>query len=103
MTAAALNHPAQGDANAHLGRSKEKRSHCPLATLALVLDASGFPKRSEIFAGNISELKTLSRMLEKLAGGRARSAPTVVFDASTADQGPCDDGSRPANASTSAP
>jgi hypothetical protein len=57
---------AQGNANAHLGKSKEKRSDCPLVTLALVLDASGFPKRSEIFPGNVSEPKTLEQMLGKL-------------------------------------
>jgi len=36
----------KGNANAAFGRSKEKRSDCPLVTLALVLDASGFAKRS---------------------------------------------------------
>lgn len=77
---------AQGNANAHLGKSKEKRSDCPLVTLALVLDASGFPKRSEIFAGNISEPKTLSRMLERLTGGHTDNAPTVVLDAGIATE-----------------
>jgi len=75
---------AQGNANAALGKSKEKRSDCPLVTLALVLDASGFPKRSEIFAGNISEPKTLAQMIGKLASGYADSAPTVVLDAGIA-------------------
>jgi hypothetical protein len=31
-------------------------------TLALVLDASGIPKRSEVFAGHVSEPKTLEKM-----------------------------------------
>ena len=39
---------------AQRGHSKEKHSDCPLVTLALVLDASGFPKFSEIFPGNAS-------------------------------------------------
>ena len=77
---------AQGTANAALGKSKEKRSDCPLVTLALVLDASGFPKRSEIFAGNISEPKTLAQMLGKLASGHTDSAPTVVLDAGIATE-----------------
>jgi transposase len=77
---------AQGNANAHLGKSKEKRSDCPLVTLALVLDASGFPKRSEIFAGNISEPKTLAQMLGKLTSGHTDSAATVVLDAGIATE-----------------
>jgi len=77
---------AKGNANAALGRSKEKRSDCPLVSLALVLDASGFPKRSEIFAGNVSEPKTLARMLAKLASGYADTAPTVVLDAGIASE-----------------
>jgi len=75
---------AKGNANAALGRSKEKRSDCPLVTLALVLDASGFPKRSELFAGNVSEPKTLGQMIGKLASGRTDTAPTVVLDAGIA-------------------
>ncbi len=77
---------AQGNANAHLGKSKEKRSDCPLVTLALVLDASGFAKRSEIFSGNISEPKTLSTMIDKLASGHTDNAPTVVLDAGIATE-----------------
>lgn len=76
----------RGNANAALGRSKEKRSDCPLVTLALVLDASGFPKRSEVFAGNASEPKTLEQMLAKLADAEARTPPTVVLDAGLATE-----------------
>ena len=46
---------AAGIAKAKRGRSKEKRSDCPLVTLGLVLDVSGFPKHSRIFAGNVTE------------------------------------------------
>ncbi len=77
---------AQSNANAALGKSKEKRSDCPLVTLALVLDGSGFPKRSEIFAGNVSEPKTLSTMLGKLASGYTDTTPTVVLDAGIATE-----------------
>lgn len=70
-------------AKAHYGRSKEKRSDCRLITLGIVLDGSGFPKRSEIFAGNISEPKTLCEMLEKLTG---KEKPTIVMDAGIATE-----------------
>ena len=50
------------------GNSKEKRSDCPLVTLGLVLDMQGFPKKSRIFEGNVSEPKTLEMMIKGLAG-----------------------------------
>ena len=62
---------ASANPKAKRGHSKEKRSDCPLVTLALVLDASGFPKRSEVFEGNVSEPKTLEKMLQRLASPRA--------------------------------
>ena len=68
----------RGNANAALGKSKEKRSDCPLVTLALVLDGSGFPKRTEVFAGNASEPSTLAEMVEHLV---SEPAPTIVLDA----------------------
>ncbi len=74
------------NANAAFGRSKEKRSDCVLVTLALVLDASGFPKRSEVFAGNASEPQTLATMVGKLASKEAGTAPTVVLDAGIATE-----------------
>lgn len=103
-----------GKYNAHaaFGRSKEKRSDCPLVTLALVLDGSGFSRRSRIFPGNISEPTTLQQMIESLRrpadpGQRQdsetegqkenseassqqaiqfRSPPTIVMDAGIASQ-----------------
>ena len=59
------------------GRSKEKRSDYPLVTLALTLDASGFPRTAEILPGNASEPKTLRTAIEGLNG----SKPTVIMDA----------------------
>lgn len=75
---------ASGNPKAQYGHSKEKRTDCPLVTLALVLDASGFPKRSEVFEGNVSEPKTLEKMLQRLAPGAM--APTVVLDAGIATE-----------------
>ena len=46
------------------GHSKDKRTDCPLLTLGLVLDASGFVRRSQVFAGNVREHYTLAEMLE---------------------------------------
>ena len=51
---------------AHRGRSKEKRSDCPLVTLGLVVDGSGFVRSSQTFAGNVAEAGTLATMLTGL-------------------------------------
>src|SRR6266581_3284806 len=65
------------------GHSKEKRSDCPLVTLAMVLDGSGFPKRSRVFEGNASESKTLAGMLQGLG---AQRGCCVVMDAGIATE-----------------
>jgi transposase len=57
---------ATGNAKAKRGHSKEKRSDCPLVTLGLVLDGSGFIRRSRMFEGNVSEAGTLEGMLKGL-------------------------------------
>lgn len=48
------------------GHSKEKRTDCPLLTLGLVLDSSGFVRRSRVLAGNAVECRTLAGMLKDL-------------------------------------
>ena len=48
---------------AAFGHSKEKRSDCPLVTLAMVLDSSGFTRHSQILPGNVSEPETLQKMI----------------------------------------
>ena len=58
---------AAGNPKAKRGHSKEKRSDCPLLTLGLILDGSGFVRRSQVFAGNAVESRTLAGMLEKLS------------------------------------
>src|SRR5476651_675140 len=63
------------------GRSKEKRSDCPLVTLGLVLDASGFVRRSKMFAGNVAEATTLAEMLKGLA---TPPGALVIMDAGIA-------------------
>ena len=77
---------AKGNANAALGKSKEKRTDCPLVTLALVLDASGFPKRSAVLAGNAVEAQSLAEMRRALAPEQRQAPPTVVLDAGIATE-----------------
>ena len=69
---------AKQNPSAQRGRSKEKRTDCPLVALGLVLDSSGFPKKSKIYPGNISEPKTMKEMLTGLG---ATENATVVMDA----------------------
>ena len=77
----------EGDAGsqekAKRGHSKEKRSDCPLLTLGLMLDASGFVRRSQVFAGNVSEPHTLAEMLSAL---QAPKGALVVMDRGIATQ-----------------
>jgi transposase len=68
---------------AQRGRSKEKRTDCPLVTLGLVLDGSGFVRRSQTFAGNVSEANTLQTMLQDLG---APPDALVVMDAGIATE-----------------
>ncbi len=68
---------AAGQPLARHGHSKEKRSDCPLLTLGLVLDGSGFVSRSRVFAGNVREPATLQGML---AGLGAPADALVVMD-----------------------
>jgi len=75
---------AKGIKSAAYGRSKEKRSDCPLVTLGLVLDSSGFPRSSKVFAGNASEPVTLKEMVESLSASGAN--PLIVLDAGIATQ-----------------
>jgi len=72
---------AASNSKARRGRSKEKRSDCPLLTLGLILDESGFVKRSKVFEGNVSEGDTLQTMLEGL---NAKPGAMVVMDAGIA-------------------
>ncbi|MBL8415598.1 MAG: hypothetical protein JNM42_14255 [Propionivibrio sp.] len=77
----------EGDATAnpkaYFGRSKEKRSDCPLVTLGLVLDGSGFIRRSKTFDGNVSEGETLEVMLSGLG---APPGAMVIMDAGMASE-----------------
>jgi transposase len=58
-------------------------SDCPLVTLAMVLNGSGFVRRTQVFAGNASEPATLQEMLTGLG---AAPGATVVMDAGIATE-----------------
>lgn len=74
---------AAANRKAQHGRSKEKRTDCPLLTLGLVLDGSGFVRRSKTFAGNVSEGTTLEVMLNGLD---APPGALVIMDAGIATE-----------------
>ncbi len=82
LTNTYLEGQALGMPAAKHGRSKEKRSDCPLLTLAVVVDASGFVVKSRIFAGNVAECKTLAEMLDESG---ADQGAVVVMDRGVAD------------------
>ena len=74
---------AASNPKAKHGRSKEKRTDCPLVTLGMVLDGSGFVRRSKTFAGNVSEGSTLETMLTGLG---APPGALVIMDAGIATE-----------------
>lgn len=63
------------------GRSKEKRSDCELVSLGILLDGSGFPKKTKMLPGNISEPSTLKDMLLGM-----ETKATVIMDAGIASK-----------------
>jgi transposase len=65
------------------GRSKEKRGDCPLVTLGMLLHSSGFPKKTEILPGNVSEPGTLKAILSAMGG---KKSATVIMDAGIATE-----------------
>ena len=75
---------------ARYGRSKEKRNDCLLVTLGLVLDVQGFPKKSKVYEGNVSEPKTLEMMIKGLSSEDTNEnslfKPTIVLDAGIATE-----------------
>lgn len=74
---------------AKFGRSKEKRNDSRRVVLAVVINREGFLKYSNIFAGNMSDCKTLGEMVDTLAGQTSFSKrkPIVVIDAGIATDG----------------
>lgn len=73
---------------ARYGRSKEKRSDCPLVVLALVVNVEGFIKYSSIFQGNMSDSKSLCEIIDHLRISTSINSKRaiVVIDAGIATQ-----------------
>ena len=75
---------------AERGHSKEKRTDCPLVTLALVVDEDGFPIMSQIYCGNQSEPKTFPDILKQLESDLSifgfLEKPTIIMDRGIATQ-----------------
>jgi hypothetical protein len=78
----------KGSKIANHAKSKDKRDDRPLITLALTLDAQGFPKQSKVYEGNISEPGTLEKMLDELSNvvDGFNSQKTIVIDAGIATE-----------------
>jgi hypothetical protein len=78
----------KGSKIANHAKSKDKRNDRPLITLALTLDAQGFPKQSKVYEGNISEPSTLERMLDELSNvvDGFNCQKTIVIDAGIATE-----------------
>jgi len=74
---------AEENPKAARGRSKEKRTDCPLVTLGMVLDSSGFVRRSKMFPGNVAEGSTLQDMLKGLD---ATKGALVIMDGGIATE-----------------
>ena len=75
-------HGLQNGSLVCFGRSKQKRSDCPLISMAPAINRAGFPCYCEIFPGNIAESKTLQQMLTQLRARHDEAArPTVVMHA----------------------
>jgi hypothetical protein len=70
---------------AKYGRSKEKRSDCPLVVFSGVVNSQGFIRHSRIYEGNKSDMATISDMIKDL---EEHSSPdvqhTIVIDAGIA-------------------
>lgn len=72
-----------GSKIAKYGRSKEKRSDAKIVVLAVVVNAEGFLKYSQVFEGNMSDSASLEKIIKQLTECTASKEPkpTVVLDA----------------------
>ncbi len=69
------------------GRSKEKRSDCPLVVFTGVINAQGFIRHSRIYEGNKPDTATLGDMIEDLEKySPTMTDQTIVIDAGIATE-----------------
>ena len=77
----------QGSRLAKYGRSKEKRTDCPLAVFTGVVNAEGFIRHSHVYEGNTADTATLADMLDALQEHTGQGGKkTVVMDAGIATE-----------------
>ena len=71
---------------AQYGRSKEKRKDCKLIVLGVVINPEGFIKYSQLFEGNMTDSKSLLRIIRQLSecSSTTDRKPVVVMDAGIA-------------------
>lgn len=72
---------------AKYGRSKEKRTDCPLVVFTGVINAEGFIRHSKIYEGNKADSTTLDDMIADLENYSSKKAKkTIVIDAGIATE-----------------
>ena len=71
---------------ARYGHSKEKRNDARLVVLALVVNIYGFIKYSCIHEGDMTDVDSLSHMIDKLTLNTNSWQPVVVMDAGIASE-----------------
>ena len=86
MTNTYMEGQAKNNPKASRGFSKEKRFDSPLITLGLVINEHGFATRSSFFPGNISEPKTLEKVIGSLHRHDDLFKPIIVLDAGIATE-----------------
>ena len=59
------------------GRSKEKRSDCPLAVFALAVNVEGFVKYSAIYEGNMADCNTMDEIIKQAVTATAATPVTA--------------------------
>lgn len=73
---------------AKYGRSKEKRSDCPLVVFSGVINSQGFIRHSRIYEGNKSDMATIFDMIKDLEEHSSSDMQhTIVIDAGIATDG----------------
>lgn len=69
------------------GKSKEKRTDCPLVVFTGVINAEGFIRHSRIYEGSMPDTKTLEEMIADLDKHRGTAKKqTIVIDAGIATE-----------------
>ena len=71
---------------ARRGKNKQRRNDCLQVAVGMAFDADGFALGHEVFPGNISDGKTLLKMLDRLMIAEEGGHPLVVLDAGFASK-----------------